>query len=168
WLYAGCYDVEAYDFSCTGVFTNTTPTDAYRGAGRPEATYAIERTVDALARELGKDPVEIRRLNFIQEFPATIASGLTIDSGDFHASLDRALELLDYEAIRREQAERRERNDPRRLGVAFPSAASRSTTRPTGSSRRRARSSATSSRCPRTTSSTRTAASPSRAAPTAR
>ena len=52
WLYAGCYDVQAYDFECVGVFTNTTPTDAYRGAGRPEATYAIERAVDALARKL--------------------------------------------------------------------------------------------------------------------
>ena len=70
WLYGGCYDVEGYDFECIGVFTNTTPTDAYRGAGRPEATYAIERAVDALARKLGKDPVEIRRLNFITEFPA--------------------------------------------------------------------------------------------------
>src|SRR6266702_846549 len=71
WLYAGCYDVVAYDFHCTGVFTHTTPTDAYRGAGRPEATYAIERAVDALAHEVSKDPVELRRLNFIQEFPAT-------------------------------------------------------------------------------------------------
>ena len=56
--------------TCTGVFTNTTPTDAYRGAGRPEATYAIERAIDALARKLGMDPVELRRLNFITEFPA--------------------------------------------------------------------------------------------------
>ncbi|MGI9658650.1 MAG: xanthine dehydrogenase family protein molybdopterin-binding subunit, partial [Gaiellaceae bacterium] len=60
WLYCGCYEMDAYDFSCTGVFTHTTPTDAYRGAGRPEATYAIERAVDALARELGKDVAEIR------------------------------------------------------------------------------------------------------------
>src|SRR3990170_4141218 len=82
WLYGGCYDLVAYDFHCTGVFTTTTPTDAYRGAGRPEATYAIERAVDALARKLGQDPVELRRLNFITEFPATIASGLTVDSAD--------------------------------------------------------------------------------------
>ena len=80
WLFAGSYNVEGYSFECTGVFTNTVPTDAYRGAGRPEATYAIERAVDALARKLGKDPVEVRRLNFIREFPAAIASGLTIDS----------------------------------------------------------------------------------------
>jgi carbon-monoxide dehydrogenase large subunit len=119
WLYAGCYDVEGYDFECVGVFTNTTPTDAYRGAGRPEATYAIERAVDALARKLDKDPVEIRRLNFITEFPASIASGLEIDSGDFHASLDKALELVDYDGFRREQTERRDRGDARQVGIGF-------------------------------------------------
>ena len=119
WLYGGSYDVQAYDFTCTGVFTNTTPTDAYRGAGRPEATYAIERAVDALARKLGMDPVELRRLNFITEFPATIASGLTVDAADHHASLDRALELFDLEAMRREQSERRERGDVRQLGIGF-------------------------------------------------
>ncbi len=119
WLYGGSYAVEAYDVEFVGVFTNATPTDAYRGAGRPEATYAIERAVDALARKLGKDPVDIRRLNFISEFPATIASGLTIDSGDFHGSLDRALEILDYDDVRRQQAERRERGDAKQLGVGF-------------------------------------------------
>jgi carbon-monoxide dehydrogenase large subunit len=119
WLYGGAYDIGAYGVEFVGVFTNTTPTDAYRGAGRPEATYAIERAIDALARKLDKDPVEIRRLNFITEFPATIASGLTIDSGDFNASLDRALEILDYDAVRREQAERRERGDPKQLGIGF-------------------------------------------------
>jgi len=119
WLYAGCYDVQGYDFACTGVFTNTTPTDAYRGAGRPEATYAIEHAIDALARKMGKDPVEIRRLNFITEFPNTIASGLTIDSGDFHAALDRALEMAGYEELRREQAARNERGDTKRLGIGL-------------------------------------------------
>jgi carbon-monoxide dehydrogenase large subunit len=119
WLYAGCYGVEGYSFECTGVFTNTTPTDAYRGAGRPEATYAIERAVDALARKLGMDPVEIRRVNFIREFPATIASGLTIDSGDFDASLDRALELVDYESVRKQQRNRRLAGDGKRLGIGL-------------------------------------------------
>jgi len=119
WLYAGCYDVQGYDFECVGVFTNTTPTDAYRGAGRPEATYAIERAVDALAKKVGKDPVEIRRLNFITEFPATIASGLEIDSGNFHASLDKALELIGHEALRKEQADRRKRGDTKQLGIGF-------------------------------------------------
>jgi carbon-monoxide dehydrogenase large subunit len=119
WLYGGCYGIEAYDFACTGVFTNTTPTDAYRGAGRPEATYAIERAVDALARKLGKDPVELRRLNFISEFPATLVSGLTVDAGDFHAALDRALEVAGYEELRAEQAARRERGDAKQLGIGL-------------------------------------------------
>jgi carbon-monoxide dehydrogenase large subunit len=119
WLYGGAYDIAAYDFECTGVFTTTTPTDAYRGAGRPEATYAIERAVDALARKLGKDPVELRRLNFIRGFPHTIAAGLTVDSGDYDAHLDAALELLDYEDVRKQQAERRERGDTKELGVGF-------------------------------------------------
>jgi aerobic carbon-monoxide dehydrogenase large subunit len=119
WLYAGCYDVQGYDLECVGVFTNTTPTDAYRGAGRPEATYAIERAMDALARKLDKDPVEIRRLNFINEFPAPLASGLEIDSGNFHASLDKALELVDYDGFRREQTERRDRGDARQIGIGF-------------------------------------------------
>jgi aerobic carbon-monoxide dehydrogenase large subunit len=119
WLYAGSYDVQGYSFECTGVFTNTVPTDAYRGAGRPEATFAIERAVDALARKLGKDPVEIRRLNFIREFPATIAAGLTIDSGDYDACLDMALEQSGYETLRAEQRERRENDNPKRLGIGL-------------------------------------------------
>jgi carbon-monoxide dehydrogenase large subunit len=119
WVYGGAYDIAAYELECEGVFTNTTPTDAYRGAGRPEATYAIERAVDALARELGKDPVELRRLNFIREFPATLASGLTIDSGDYDRHLDAALELLDLDELRSGQAERRERGDTRQLGIGF-------------------------------------------------
>ena len=119
WLYGGCYGVEGYDFECVGVFTHTTPTDAYRGAGRPEATYAIERAVDALARKLGQDPVDLRRLNFIKEFPAELASGLTVDSGDYDASLDRALEMVEYDAVRREQAERRERGDSTQLGIGL-------------------------------------------------
>jgi len=119
WLYAGSYDVEGYSFECTGVFTNTVPTDAYRGAGRPEATYAIERAVDALARKVGKDPVEVRRLNFIREFPAEITSGLTIDSGDYDACLDLALEKSGYEAVREEQKARRAAGDSKRLGIGL-------------------------------------------------
>ena len=70
WIYAGPYAIPNYSVEFTGVFTNTTPTDAYRGAGRPEATYVIERTMDALADELGMDRLELRRKNFITEFPA--------------------------------------------------------------------------------------------------
>jgi aerobic carbon-monoxide dehydrogenase large subunit len=119
WLYSGPYEIPNYSVTFTGVFTHTTPTDAYRGAGRPEATYVLERTMDALARELGMDPIELRRRNFVKEFPHTMASGLTIDSGDYEASLDRLLEHLDLDAIRAEQAERRSRGDVMHLGVGF-------------------------------------------------
>ena len=119
WIYSGPYDIPNYSVTFTGVFTNTTSTDAYRGAGRPEATYVLERTMDELARELGMDPVELRRKNFVQEFPHTMASGLTIDSGDYEASLDRLLELLDLDAIRADQADRRARDDAKQIGVGF-------------------------------------------------
>jgi carbon-monoxide dehydrogenase large subunit len=119
WIYSGPYDIPHYSVTFTGAFTNTTPTDAYRGAGRPEATYVLERTMDALARELGLDPVDLRRRNFVREFPHTMASGLTIDSGDYEGSLDRLLDLLDLDAIRAEQAERRARGDVRQIGVGF-------------------------------------------------
>ncbi len=119
WIYAGPYAIPNYSVEFTGVFTNTTPTDAYRGAGRPEATYVIERTVDALADELGMDRLELRRKNFITEFPATMASGLTIDSGDYHASLDKLLEVLDLDALRAEQQKRRDNGGAKQLGVGF-------------------------------------------------
>ena len=119
WLYSGPYEIPNYSVTFTGVFTHTTPTDAYRGAGRPEATYVLERTMDALAREIGIDPVELRRRNFVKEFPHTMASGLTLDSGDYEASLDRLLEMLDLDAIRADQAERRARGDAKQIGVGF-------------------------------------------------
>ena len=119
WLYAGCYDIEGYDVTFHGVFTNTTPTDAYRGAGRPEATYLVERAMDALARKLDMDPVELRRKNFMRGFPKTIAAGLTIDSGDYDATLDKALEMLGYEHFRRQQEELRDSGSTRLLGIGF-------------------------------------------------
>jgi carbon-monoxide dehydrogenase large subunit len=119
WIYAGPYDIPNYSVTFTGVFTNTTSTDAYRGAGRPEATFVIERTMDALAAELGMDKLELRRKNFIAEFPNTIASGLTIDSGDYHASLDALLAALDLDALRDEQQARRDRGDATQIGVGF-------------------------------------------------
>jgi aerobic carbon-monoxide dehydrogenase large subunit len=119
WIYSGPYEIPNYSVTFTGVFTHTTPTDAYRGAGRPEATYVLERTMDALAAELGIDPIELRRINFIKEFPHTMASGLTIDSGDYHASLERLLEILDLDSIRSEQESRRARGDAKQLGVGF-------------------------------------------------
>ena len=119
WIYAGPYAIPNYSVTFTGVFTNTTPTDAYRGAGRPEATYVLERTMDLLAKELGMDRIELRRKNFITEFPATIASGLTIDNGDYHASLDRLLEHLGLEELEAEQQARRDRGDVKQIGVGF-------------------------------------------------
>jgi aerobic carbon-monoxide dehydrogenase large subunit len=119
WIYSGPYAIPNYSVTFTGVFTHTTPTDAYRGAGRPEATYVLERTMDALARELGMDPVELRRKNLVTEFPHTMASGLTVDTGDYEGCLDRLLELLDLDAIRADQAERREGGGAKQLGVGF-------------------------------------------------
>ena len=119
WIYNGPYDIPNYSVTFTGIFTNTTPTDAYRGAGRPEATYVLERTIEALAEELGMDSIELRRKNFITEFPATLASGLTIDSGDFHASLDKLLDRLDLDSIRAKQAKRRESGDAKQIGIGF-------------------------------------------------
>jgi aerobic carbon-monoxide dehydrogenase large subunit len=120
-LYSGVYGADAYHFECTGVFTNKVPTDAYRGAGRPEATYAVERAMDALARRVGKDPVEIRRMNFLPPFTeaTSVVSGLQFDSGNYGATLDRALDLVGYEDLRKEQQVRRERDDPKLLGIGL-------------------------------------------------
>jgi carbon-monoxide dehydrogenase large subunit len=123
-LYAGVYDLpEAYDFSCTSVFTNLTPTDAYRGAGRPEATYAIERAMDALAAKMGIDPFELRKRNYIrkEQFPYTAFSGLVYDSADHLAAAERAAELAGYEAVRAEQEQRRQAGDTKHLGIGMSS-----------------------------------------------
>ncbi len=122
-LYAGVYDVPNYSFSCTSVFTTMTPTDAYRGAGRPEATYAIERAMDSLAAKVGVDAVEIRRRNMIKasQFPYTAMTGLTYDSGDHEGALDKALELCHYEARRADQARRRSDGSTKHLGVGISS-----------------------------------------------
>ena len=118
-MYNGIYKFPAYRFECSGVFTNTTITDAYRGAGRPEATYAIERVMDELAVELGLDPIEVRRRNWIKksEFPFTTVAGLVYDSGDYDAATDKALSLFGYDALRAEQAARRDSGDPVQLGI---------------------------------------------------
>jgi carbon-monoxide dehydrogenase large subunit len=122
-LYSGVYDVPNYSFSCTSVFTNMTPTDAYRGAGRPEATYAIERAMDALAREVGVDAAEIRRRNYVkpEQFPYSSAAGLVYDSGEYEAALDKALELSHYETLRSEQLDRRRSGSPVQLGIGISS-----------------------------------------------
>ncbi len=120
-MYNAIYKFPAYRFECTGVFTNTTKTDAYRGAGRPEATYAIERVMDELAVELGMDPIEVRRRNWIrhEEFPFTTVCGLVYDSGNYEAATDKALALLGYDALRAEQAARRASGDPVQLGIGI-------------------------------------------------
>jgi carbon-monoxide dehydrogenase large subunit len=120
-MYCGVYQFGAYSFTCTGVFTNKTPTDAYRGAGRPEAAYAIERIVDSLARELDMDPADVRRKNFYEPFdePTTTPAGIQYDSLNLPIVLDRVLEMADYEALREEQRRRREENDPVQLGIGF-------------------------------------------------
>jgi carbon-monoxide dehydrogenase large subunit len=122
-LYAGVYDVPAYSFSCTSVFTTKTPTDAYRGAGRPEATYAIERAIDALAAEVGVDTVEIRRRNFVkaEQFPYTSVAGLVYDSGQYELALDKALDVAGYQALRDDQARRRSAGDTKQLGIGVSS-----------------------------------------------
>jgi carbon-monoxide dehydrogenase large subunit len=122
-LYHGVYDVPAYSFRCTSVFTTKTPTDAYRGAGRPEATYAIERAMDALAQELDVDPAEIRRRNFIaaDRFPYSSAPGLVFDSGNYERALDRALELVGYQELRAEQQRRRQAGTGKLLGLGLSS-----------------------------------------------
>ncbi|MBW8486980.1 xanthine dehydrogenase family protein molybdopterin-binding subunit [Actinomadura parmotrematis] len=118
-MFNGIYKMDAYSFACTGVFTTKTPTDAYRGAGRPEATFGIERLMDELAAELGLDPIEVRRRNWIGhgEFPYDTIAGLTYDSGDYEAATDKALALFEYDKLRAEQADRRERRDPVQLGI---------------------------------------------------
>jgi carbon-monoxide dehydrogenase large subunit len=118
-MYNAIYKFPAYRFVCTGVYTNTTTTDAYRGAGRPEATYAIERLMDELAVELDLDPIEIRRRNWIRhdEFPFDTVAGLTYDSGNYEAATDKALELFGYAELRAEQASRRASGDPVQLGI---------------------------------------------------
>ena len=120
-MYNAIYKFPAYRFECDGVFTNTTKTDAYRGAGRPEATYAIERVMDELAVELGLDPMEVRRRNWIkhEEFPFTTVCGLQYDSGNYEAATARAMELFGYDALRAEQDARRASNDPVQLGIGI-------------------------------------------------
>jgi aerobic carbon-monoxide dehydrogenase large subunit len=120
-MFPAIYKFPAYRFECDGVFTNKVPTDAYRGAGRPEATFAIERIMDELAVELGMDPLELRRKNWIQaqEFPFTTVAGLEYDSGDYDAATEQALELVGYDELREEQRRRRESNDPVQLGIGF-------------------------------------------------
>jgi len=116
----GAYDIPAVHLSADLVFTNKAPTDAYRGAGRPEATYIIERAMDLLARELGKDPAEVRRLNFIkpEQFPYKSPAGAVYDSGNYEAALDKALGLVNYQGLRAEQAQKRAQGKLMGIGLS--------------------------------------------------
>jgi len=123
-LYAGVYDIpKAYDFSCTSVFTNLTPTDAYRGAGRPEATYAIELAIEALAREMKIDSFELRKRNYIkkEQFPYTAFSGLTYDSGDHLLAAEKAAKMTDLAGVRAQQKKQNVPGATKLLGVGMSS-----------------------------------------------
>ena len=104
-----------------GTFTNTTPVDAYRGAGRPESTFVVERMVDLFAQEIGMDPVEVRRKNLIPPFDNghTIATGVSLDSGNYEAAFNRALEMVGYQDFRQEQQQARQ--EGRYLGIGLSS-----------------------------------------------
>ncbi|WP_336056042.1 xanthine dehydrogenase family protein molybdopterin-binding subunit [Nitratireductor sp. CH_MIT9313-5] len=108
-LLSGQYDIPAIHCNVRGVYTNTAPVDAYRGAGRPEATYVVERTMETAARELGISPAELRRKNFIREFPHQTPVIMNYDAGDYEASLEAAMREADYDGFpaRREEAKKR-------------------------------------------------------------
>jgi carbon-monoxide dehydrogenase large subunit len=120
-MLSGAYRIPAIQMNVTGVFTNKMATDAYRGAGRPEATYVVERVMDIVAAELKMDPVEVRRKNFprANEFPFHTATGLDYDSGDYEAALDKALDLSGYKELRAAQA--KVRAEGKLLGIGLSS-----------------------------------------------
>jgi carbon-monoxide dehydrogenase large subunit len=116
---SGVYDLPKIEVAYRSVLTNTTPIGAYRGAGRPEATAAIERAIDLFAAEIGMDPAEVRRRNVIapDRFPFTTPTGATYDTGEYEKALDTVLEAAGYAELRAEQQKRRERDDPLQLGI---------------------------------------------------
>jgi len=117
-LLSGQYAIPAIYVEVDGVFTHTAPVDAYRGAGRPEATYLIERIVEIAARELGYDPVELRRKNFIREFPYQTPVIMNYDIGDYEAALNKALETIDYNGFSDRRAEAEKRGKKRGIGFS--------------------------------------------------
>jgi carbon-monoxide dehydrogenase large subunit len=120
-MYPGIYRIENFRLRSRGVLTNKAPVGAYRGAGRPEATFAIERILDELAAELETDPVELRRRNWItaDTFPYLTAGGNTFDVGDFEATLERACELVNLPAVQAQRAERQKQAASKRIGIGF-------------------------------------------------
>jgi carbon-monoxide dehydrogenase large subunit len=123
-MVAGCYKIPNIHVDVTGVYTNTAMVDAYRGAGRPEAAYLVERVCDLVAGATGLDPAEIRRRNFIQadDFPYDTGIGmLPYDSGDYERALNHALDLVGYQDLRAEQQKRRQDGSDKMLGVGLSS-----------------------------------------------
>ncbi|WP_299784650.1 xanthine dehydrogenase family protein molybdopterin-binding subunit [uncultured Roseobacter sp.] len=116
-LMAGNYRTPLIYVNVKAVFTNTVPVDAYRGAGRPEATFQLERVIDQAARELGVDPVELRRQNFITEFPYATPVAVEYDTGDYHATMDKVLELSDRDGFAARRAESEARGKLRGFGI---------------------------------------------------
>ncbi len=116
-LMAGNYTTPAVQVNVKAIFTNTVPVDAYRGAGRPEATFSLERVIDKASREMGLDPVEIRRRNFVTEFPYATPVAVQYDTGDYHATMDRLVELIDRDGFEARVAESRKRGKLRGLGI---------------------------------------------------
>ena len=119
-MYSGPYTIPNVKADVYGVFTNTTPVEAYRGAGRPEATFLLERLIDLLAKELGEDPVDIRRRNLIPKFDDgyDVSTGITYDSGDYETNMDLVLEHVNYQQLRQEQAHSREHGHYMGIGVS--------------------------------------------------
>jgi len=119
-MMTGCYKIPALSFEQTLVFTNKMSTEAYRGAGRPEAAFIAERTMEMVAAEFGLDPADVRRKNFIpkEAFPAATAGGLVYDSGDYNLALDKALEMVDYKKMRAEQEAARKNGRYIGIGIA--------------------------------------------------
>jgi carbon-monoxide dehydrogenase large subunit len=119
-MLSGPYDIPNIHEDVFGVFTNTTPTDAYRGAGRPEATFLIERLVDLVAAKLKMDPAEVRRRNFIPPFTEghTVATGLIYDTGNYVGAFDKALQMVDYKAARQKQAVLRKKGEYTGIGFS--------------------------------------------------
>jgi len=117
----GVYRIPKIEMNSKSAITNTTPTAAYRGAGRPEAAALLERIVDMAAVELGRDPVDLRKQNFLrpEEFPLTTVTGANYDSADYVKALDEACRVAGYEDLRRDQAQRRERGDVKQLGIGL-------------------------------------------------
>jgi carbon-monoxide dehydrogenase large subunit len=120
-MFNSIYKFPSYHFASQTVLTNKTWTDAYRGAGRPEATYGIERIMDELAAEIGMDPMAVREKNWIkhEEFPFTTVAGMTYDSGNYEAATEKAMKMFGYDELRAEQMARRASGDPVQLGIGI-------------------------------------------------